>query len=371
MHLRKTHIVVILLLLLPWASRAQTATVTMIGTVTDEQTGEPLPFANVYVNNSSIGTTTDEKGRYTLRGLRVGNLDMAVSYVGYAPIRHTLRFELPGAAKVLFKMRQGVELEKVVVSSRTDWKWKLLLKIVTQELLGLGRLARRCKILNPEVLRIWENDEGHILAESASPLQIENRALGYLIYQELSEFDYFNSIMYYGGNTRFELLTPENEKEEARWRANRIEAYQGSLKHLLTSMVADSLLENGFRVFQEIPDSLRVADNDSANYPAHSIERHLHTRIKEVRGADLIQAGELPTERRIVSATKLEVFDLNKRGRSRYSDMPYAQSAIHLPQGYAVITPLGWVVVPMGLEISGDLSSDRFATLLPADWVRE
>ncbi len=372
MYLYKIRIIVILLCLLPFGSPAQTTTVTMIGTVTDDQTGEPLPFANVYLNNSSIGTTTDEQGRYTLTNLPVGNLDMAVSYLGYAPIKHTLRFEMPGTVKVLFKMRQGMELEKLVVFSKKGRKWKQRLKTVSRELLGTGRFARACRLLNPEVLRIWEDEDGHLLAESVSPLQIENRALGYLIYQDLSDFDYYRTIMYYGGNTRFELLEPETTAEKTRWRANRIEAYQSSLKHLLTSMVSDSLHENGFRVFQEIPDSLRVASSDSgASYPPHSIKKHLNTRIKEVEGANLIQAGKLATERRIVSATKLEVFDLNKRAHSRYSDMPYAQSVIHLPQGYAVITLQGWLVVPMGIEIGGDLASNRFATLLPADWVRE
>jgi hypothetical protein len=36
-----------------------------------------------------------------------------------------------------------------------------------------------------------------------------------------------------------------------------------------------------------------------------------------------------------------------------------------------VITPSGWVSIPMGFEIAGDLGNDRFSSLLPADWKRD
>jgi len=349
----------------------QAATVTLTGTVTDEATGELLPFANVYINNSSIGTTTNEKGAYTLANLPIGNIDVAVSYLGYTPIKETLRFEQPGLKKVMFKMRQGVELEGVIIFSKRSKKREQRLKIVTRELLGSGRFAKSCKILNPDVLKISLEDNGHLTAEAISPLKIENRALGYLIYQDLSDFDFYEGKVYYGGNTRFELLKPANEEEKNRWRSNQETAYQGSLKQLLTSMVTDSLRENGFRVFQEIPDSLRMFSRVSNSNGLNSIKNHLHNRIEETRGAALIQPGELATERLVVSKMPMEVFNLKKRGNSPYSDMSYAYSVISFPQGYAVISPQGWLIMPMGIDIRGDLGSDRFANLLPSDWQRE
>ena len=357
--------------LLPWLGLAQNGTVTLTGTVTDEKTGEPLPFANVYINNSSIGTTTNEKGTYVLANLPIGNLDVAVSYLGYTPIKQTLRFEQPGRKTVLFKMRQGVELEGVVIYSKKSKKREQHIKTITRELLGAGPFSKLCKILNPDVLRISMGDDGHLTAQSNSPLKIENRALGYMIYQDMLEFDYYLGKMYYGGNTRFELLEPKNEAEKNLWRTNQKKAYQGSLKQLLTSMVSDSLRENGFRVFQEIPDSLRIFNTVRSVNGLNPIRNHLHNRIEEVRGAQLVKPGELETERLVVSGTKLEVFNLNKRGRSPYTDMGYAFTLITMPQGYIVISPQGWVVMPMGFEIAGDLGNDRFANLLPSDWKRD
>src|SRR5688572_5208714 len=71
----------------------QGGSVTLTGKVTDEKTGKPLPFANVFINNSSIGTNADENGNYKLSNLSIGNLEMAVSFLGYETVKQTLRFE--------------------------------------------------------------------------------------------------------------------------------------------------------------------------------------------------------------------------------------------------------------------------------------
>jgi hypothetical protein len=42
------------------------------GVVTDSLTREPVPYANVYFANTSIGTSTNEKGEYSLSGFADG-----------------------------------------------------------------------------------------------------------------------------------------------------------------------------------------------------------------------------------------------------------------------------------------------------------
>lgn len=350
---------------------AQGGSVTLTGKVTDEKTGKPLPFANVFINNSTIGTNSDENGNYRLPNLAVGNLELVVSFLGYETVKQTLRFEQPGNKTVVFKLREGQELKGVTVYARKNKKREKHLKIITRELLGKSKFSKLCKITNPEVLRISEDDDGHLGAQTIKPLIIENYALGYRIHQDLDDFDYFNGKVYYGGSTRFELLEPKDETQRKQWRANQKTAYQGSLKHLLASIVADSVQEQGFKIYQVIPDSMRMFKSVRTVNGYNTISNHLHNRIEAIRGMRLVRPGELPNERLVVSLTQLEVFNTKKGGRSPYSDMPYAYTQITLPQGYMVITPQGWVVMPMGFEIAGDLGNDRFSSLLPADWKRD
>lgn len=55
----------------------------VVGHVLDEQTGEHLPFVNVQLKGTNIGTVTDESGHYFLKDLPIGRQTIVFSYVGY------------------------------------------------------------------------------------------------------------------------------------------------------------------------------------------------------------------------------------------------------------------------------------------------
>ena len=55
----------------------------LVGHVLDEKTGEHLPYVNIQLKGTDIGTVTDESGHYFLKNLPVGKQTIIVSYVGY------------------------------------------------------------------------------------------------------------------------------------------------------------------------------------------------------------------------------------------------------------------------------------------------
>ena len=55
----------------------------LTGHVLDEKTGEHLPFVNVQLKGTNIGTVTDESGHYFLKDLPIGKQIIVFSYVGY------------------------------------------------------------------------------------------------------------------------------------------------------------------------------------------------------------------------------------------------------------------------------------------------
>ncbi|MBQ4017620.1 MAG: TonB-dependent receptor, partial [Paludibacteraceae bacterium] len=55
----------------------------LVGHVLDEKTGEHLPYVNIQLKGTNIGTVTDESGHYFLKNLPVGKQIVVVSYVGY------------------------------------------------------------------------------------------------------------------------------------------------------------------------------------------------------------------------------------------------------------------------------------------------
>ncbi len=82
------------LLLFPGLAAAQ-STATLQGQVTDAESGDPLPGANVILYRpgetaSFRGTATDVGGRYRLENLPAGTYEVVARFVGYAEARRTV-----------------------------------------------------------------------------------------------------------------------------------------------------------------------------------------------------------------------------------------------------------------------------------------
>ena len=56
---------------------------TIMGRITDEQTGEPLPGATVTIRGTSIGSVTNLNGNYTLVQVPTGTQSVVISFLGY------------------------------------------------------------------------------------------------------------------------------------------------------------------------------------------------------------------------------------------------------------------------------------------------
>ena len=92
----------------------QTGTVS--GVILDkEYNDEPLPFANITIKGTSQGTSTDDKGKYTLT-LKPGNYTLVIAYLGYET--KEIPFTLKANEKKIINHTleaSGVQLKDVVV----------------------------------------------------------------------------------------------------------------------------------------------------------------------------------------------------------------------------------------------------------------
>lgn len=72
---------IIFLSLFTISAFSQSASVT--GKVIDKITNESLPFANIIVIGTSIGSTSDLDGQFTMKGLQPGYQKLEISFIGY------------------------------------------------------------------------------------------------------------------------------------------------------------------------------------------------------------------------------------------------------------------------------------------------
>ncbi len=100
----------LLLLLLPLFSKAQIS-----GKVLDEN-GEPLPFATVYVRNTSNGTVSNTNGEFKLH-VEKGSHELVFQYIGYKQhLEKVVVAEKPISLKITMEP-SNLELKEVEVSS--------------------------------------------------------------------------------------------------------------------------------------------------------------------------------------------------------------------------------------------------------------
>jgi TonB-linked SusC/RagA family outer membrane protein len=98
----------LLLLLLPFTALAQS---TLKGIVSDVTSGQPIPGANVLVEGTTNGTSTDMDGNFTLTNVKVGDR-IVVSFLGYT--NQTIDYTGQTSLNISLK-EDATQLQEVVV----------------------------------------------------------------------------------------------------------------------------------------------------------------------------------------------------------------------------------------------------------------
>lgn len=102
-----------------FAASAQTGSGSLKGKLTDESTGEALPFVNIILLKNGTqagGSATDFDGNYSIKPIQPGSYDIKVSSVGYNP--QQIQGVSINANKTTFlniKLTSGVDLEAVEI----------------------------------------------------------------------------------------------------------------------------------------------------------------------------------------------------------------------------------------------------------------
>lgn len=89
------------------------------GIVSDEN-GNPLPFVNIYIENTYIGTTSNEKGQYELQVQNKEQVTVIFQYLGYKTQKQILNItQFPYFLDVKLK-EENYSLQEVVISSKEN-----------------------------------------------------------------------------------------------------------------------------------------------------------------------------------------------------------------------------------------------------------
>ncbi len=225
------------------------------GKITDATSGSAIGGCSVFINSTSKGTTSSSDGRFELHQVPMGNYELIVSSVGYET--YVLPYgakQMPLHLEIQLK-RKSTELSAITIEPYDKNGWQKWGKVFTDNFVGKTMYANECKIKNPEVLRFsFSNRRNRLKVVADDPLIVENKALGYEVKYDLTEFsvDYNTKVVLYLGYPLFVDLGTTNQKRQHRWQANRQQAYLGSLTHFMRCLYLNDLDQEGFQLHRRI-----------------------------------------------------------------------------------------------------------------------
>jgi hypothetical protein len=345
-------------------STAQTATVT--GKVVDGVTNEPLPFTNVYFDKTSIGTASDEAGRFTIRNASVDFSELVASAIGYKTISAILKLEKDKTTVVEFKMipDQGM-LEEIVVRDKRNKEYEKLFLEFNRYFLGETGNSQQAKIVNPESLDLTYNaDEQLLNARTLAPLKVENKALGYTITVDIDAFVASPSFYQLKFRSRFEKLVPIDKRQEKQWARKRLDTYLGSQRHLFRSIMHGKFETEGFKIQKANPEIHTNPDYFRMN-PLWRMDE-----TKVVSRDEII----VDTSRESLKALKKGMYEIQytrkviDKAERIYSNLPYLISWIEVSDDYLNLHPYGEVKLPANFWRLGHFEKTRIADQLPIDY---
>ena len=339
------------------------------GKVLDSKSMELLPFANVFINNTTIGTVTDTNGEFNLTSIKTaGTYELVFSFVGYETYKTKVTVGEATLKMGNIKLIPSeIQLTTVEVAGTRDKEWEKKLKKFKKIFLGEDKNALSCTILNSWVIDFPQDKVGNrFIAKASAPIEINNDALGYKVVFYLAGFWHDGTGYSITGNARFNELKSADAKVVAKWETNRKNSYQHSTHHLFKSIIDHRINGEGFNLYTET-DAYKNAGTRSSLFYSE-----LGQTIIPYDTTILVVPDLQKDFYKIKMKGKVEVHYRKERAPVRiYRDVFGPVSWIQLNKEFVIVNKDGFAKNASEVVVSGDMSSSRVAGMLPLDYKPE
>jgi hypothetical protein len=331
--------------------------VTITGRVFDDSSGAALANADVFIANSTLGSATDEGGRFAVKNVPPGTHELVASRVGYALGTRLVRISDSTHQNIEFRLKPRqlvVGAIEIVASEPVEWKRDL--SKFKEFFFGGGPNAAKTVLINPEVLSFTKDPSGRFEAQASQPLRIDNWALGYQLQLELVAFVISDKWLTYAWKALYRNLYSSGVDQDKEWALRRLRTYKGSLRHFLASLAVGTADAQGFQMFR--------------------VKRFDASRIRwPMTNEDLITPGPLPNEKFLAFDDFLEV-EYSYGPRRTSQNAPFSTSEtnpyvswLQLTSWRSTISTLGNYSEPFSIKVTGWWAGARIPDELPFDFI--
>ncbi|RPH91914.1 MAG: carboxypeptidase-like regulatory domain-containing protein [Calditrichaeota bacterium] len=320
----------------------------LAGQLADASTGKAVYYANVFLANTTLGSTSDSSGSYLIKAIPPGHYTLVVAHIGYETEQINLQIGAGDKSIYNFVLHPRVmELQSLYIEGLRDPEWLRQLERFKKEFLGFSENAGACEMVNPEVMRLTLEGT-NLRAASAAPLEIIHHRLGYRILVIIKSFFIRDDQTYYSLLPVFQPLTPKDATQEKEWQVNREQAFWGSYRHFFYALFSGQLEAAQFSV--ESVDESRPFKASMNRYTSRSAPGSIYSNT---------------------SYGLIKKIHFNNYLRIRYQENFAKTSFLKLPFDTLQVDLTGSSMTDAKIIRSGYWGSIRFADELPLDYQPE
>ncbi|EAZ83214.1 carboxypeptidase-like regulatory domain-containing protein [Algoriphagus machipongonensis] len=347
----------------------QTFGQTIRGKVINSKTKEPLQFTNVFINNTTIGSTTNEKGEFLILSDLPSSLELVASFVGFRTSTQKLETRGKNLIEANFELEplENV-LTEVETRSKRDKKWERHLERFKRVFLAVpdDPIFKEMEIQNPWVLDFElvkvKRSPNYIHATADQPLIVENKALGFEIEYYLQDYRFYKGKSLYYGLAYFKEINSKDSLIQKSKDDLKESSYLGSSRHFFRSLLVREVEKEGFIIYrknQHFFNELRT--NVLQEELGKSVDFVSQDSIRRIP----LRNGNF----RVIFPDDYEIHYQKKSWRNEYySDYYHPISWITAPRGYFDVDRNGIVIDPTQVELSGYMGRQRLGRFLPYDF---
>ncbi len=343
---------------------------TISGILYDKIKNHAVQDAYVFIDDSSIGTISDESGYFNLELKELNNLTLIVSHISYENKMVEIK-QNTSTLDTIFLIENSFELNEVVLNTASNKRLrKKRMKRFKNAFLGSDENRKNVDILNPDVILFYE-ENNTLYAIADEPIIIQNDHLGYTINFFLKEFKLQkNEDVFYKGNTSFKEMDG-SKKELAKIKRNRRKVYEETHRSFFYDLINKNIEEDTYiigssqknyigKFVQFCPvelDSLSIIENSDGNFEL-SIENHF-----TVKPTNALQANNIADASkgggRLYSTSLQEVKQDNQDKSISY---------LGSKSNKIIIDKNGRIINSSEVEEHGYWATKRIAYMLPLDY---
>jgi len=221
------------------------------GRVIDTESRLGLPGVNVFLANTTLGSSTNNDGVFQISGVPEGTFELVASMVGFTTASKMVETGREDLTNITFELSiSALQLPELVVEDEVSEEWKAQLTLFEQLMLGSQAAENECYIVNPYVLSFTKRGD-EFVAVTSSPLEVNLGSLGYSMKFTFRSFLFLeqSTLFSFDGYAQYSVLDPASKKVAKDWRNNRSKAFRGSFQHFLIALTSKTIKKAGFRGF--------------------------------------------------------------------------------------------------------------------------